>query len=388
MDHTALLNILAEDKAIIAYRPRFSALTDSSLASILLQQMIYWWNKSDCKPFYKFRSECSHKLYKDGDSWCEDLVWNTSEFDGALKVIGTKITKGISKTDVLNTEYPERTPEDTDETYCVKFEQALRCVVIYWTDSNRLTWYQVNETLLGKFLSAIYLDKSQGLRYLKKCVASFTQKNRWAQRTYKESETTQKTTKEIDANASAAQPETPDLKVVKGKFDNPETHHVSQDDTDTRRAEPTFAELRAVTAEALSLTGAAYALQGKYTNFLTGQTEEYTKPKGRRKPEHNGAFYELQITPGMTLDEIGGFDYWLRNNYTGGTPIRKPETLNDYVGRFRADKQHNHYVQQYARKRQLETEQEREELPVAAGAEDVRNYSTQALEMMNGWFKS
>lgn len=208
-DFTAILNTVAEDRQLVTYRPRIVALTDSVLASVLLSQMLYWWMKGGRKPFYKFRQHCKHKDYKPGDSWCEELEWNTTEFDNALRVIGTKIVKGMSKKDMLETDMPTRAEGEGDEDYCKRLETAVSRIVIYWTDSNRVTHYQVNENLLGKLLSAIYLDKSLGVRYLKKCIASVTQKNRRSQDTFSTEttpETNTETTKENAPQSAATEP--------------------------------------------------------------------------------------------------------------------------------------------------------------------------------------
>lgn len=177
LNSAAFLSILAEDKFSVSYRPRFAALTDSALAAILLQQIIHWWKAKDSKPFYKFRAPCQHTKYQEGQSWCEELAWNKYEFDNALKVIGTKITKGISKQTVLETDMPERLENETDEDFAARLSAAVKSIVIYWTDSSRVTWYQVNTDLLGKFVGRIYLDKFYGLRYLVKPKVKFTQKN-------------------------------------------------------------------------------------------------------------------------------------------------------------------------------------------------------------------
>ena len=174
----SLLEIIAEDKYVINYRPKFTALTDSALAAILLQEMIHYWKLKDGGAFYKFRVQCKHTKYREGDSWCETLGFNKHEFDTALKVIGTKIVKGVSKADVLETKYPERKPYQTDKEYYAVFCKALAACVLYWTDSSRITWYLVNEKLLGKFVDRIYLDISQGRRYLKSSILAVSRKER------------------------------------------------------------------------------------------------------------------------------------------------------------------------------------------------------------------
>lgn len=69
----------------IPYRPELRQTAGSITAAILLQQMLYWREKSGDKPFYKFKQPCQHPAYKAGDSWCEELGFTRSEFDTALK---------------------------------------------------------------------------------------------------------------------------------------------------------------------------------------------------------------------------------------------------------------------------------------------------------------
>ena len=155
-------------KHSIPYRPQYNLITGQVTATILLQQIGYWWHITGRKPFYKFRAPCEHEKYREGDSWTEEIGMTIYEFDGALKTIGTKITKGVSKTEAL-----------------------ASSLVIYWTDSDRVTWYQLNEdlfyaavycaynapqllestplpNLLGKLEKSAYLDKLEKSAYLDK----------------------------------------------------------------------------------------------------------------------------------------------------------------------------------------------------------------------------
>lgn len=142
-----IFGLLADDRDIVTYRKKLNKITGSVTATILLQQLIYWAKKSNGKPFYKFRKECKHAHYKPGDSWTEELGFTLSEFDTALSKIGTKITKGVSKFDALKGE-------------------TAKSLVIYWTDSNRMTWYLLNTELLGKLTIPIYLEsKESGFTY-------------------------------------------------------------------------------------------------------------------------------------------------------------------------------------------------------------------------------
>lgn len=133
------LLLLAEDRELITYRKSLNKLTGSVTSTILVQQILFWSKKKNHQPFYKFKAPCSHEKYKEGDSWTEELGFGLSEFDTALKKIGTKITKGTSK----------------ELAFKGKTAQHL---VIYWTDSSRVTWYHLNVNLLRYLVNSIYLD--------------------------------------------------------------------------------------------------------------------------------------------------------------------------------------------------------------------------------------
>ena len=58
---------------VLIYRKDLNAITGGVIGSIMLGQLIYWAAKNDYKPFYKFIQPCGHALYKEGDSWAEEL---------------------------------------------------------------------------------------------------------------------------------------------------------------------------------------------------------------------------------------------------------------------------------------------------------------------------
>ena len=127
-----VLDILADDKNIIAYRPELNKITGSVTATILLQQILYWWHKNGKKKFFKFRAPCKHELYKEGDSWCEELGFTEREFDSALKRIGFKFGKTKNR---------------------IEKNKAL---VFYYKTGDGLTWYDINVGLLAKLINEIY----------------------------------------------------------------------------------------------------------------------------------------------------------------------------------------------------------------------------------------
>jgi len=164
------LNLLGDDSEVIGYRKKFAALTGSVTTAILLGRILHWSKVKGFKPFYKFRQPCNHDLYKSGDSWIEDLEFTPAEFDNALKVIGTKIRKGISRKELEAVTFPVRAEGESDDGYFCRYRDALRHIIIYWTDNAHVTWYQVNGDLLDKFINSIYLTESSGLKHLRRSV--------------------------------------------------------------------------------------------------------------------------------------------------------------------------------------------------------------------------
>ena len=81
----SLLKILALDKEVITYRKELNPITGSITATILLQQFIYWDEKNNHQPFYKFIEPCNNEKYTNGDSWTEELGFSKYEFTSALK---------------------------------------------------------------------------------------------------------------------------------------------------------------------------------------------------------------------------------------------------------------------------------------------------------------
>ena len=69
------------------YFKEFNKITDSVHCSLFLGQLIYWADKNDYKPFYKFRQPCQHELYKEGDSWAEELDFEIRMIDKCIKTL-------------------------------------------------------------------------------------------------------------------------------------------------------------------------------------------------------------------------------------------------------------------------------------------------------------
>jgi hypothetical protein len=87
-------HLLAISRRSIPYLPDLRSAAGSVTASILMQQLDYWFSQ---KPdgFYKFLSPCAHAQYQQGDSWEEELRFSADEFRAAFDRIGVR---HISKT--------------------------------------------------------------------------------------------------------------------------------------------------------------------------------------------------------------------------------------------------------------------------------------------------
>ena len=131
-----LLSFIADDHAVVIYRPRWNTFTGGMAQTVLLQQIVYWWIKNGRRPFYKFARPCAHRLYRPGDSWEEELSVQRREFENARRDVSA------------------RTHGQLDPT----------ALVSYWTDAQRVTWYALNETLLLDRLAALYPPADVGLQ--------------------------------------------------------------------------------------------------------------------------------------------------------------------------------------------------------------------------------
>lgn len=108
-------------------------------AADFLASVTYWYLVMG-KPFYKFnkRPEAETPLYREGDSWLEELGVGRTAFYRARGTVATKNITGSDYNSLL----------DSTDT---------QTLVIYWTtdqDGTRLTWYDLRLDLLCQKLGA------------------------------------------------------------------------------------------------------------------------------------------------------------------------------------------------------------------------------------------
>lgn len=120
------IKIMADEKTVISYRPKFNKHTGSVLATILLQQAAYWWCKMGEQPYYKFKEPCNAPQYRDGESWCEELGFSRREFD----------------------------------TACTMLEE--RGFIHKKTDMSRLTWYTVSQEKISEMMDLVHGSRKGG----------------------------------------------------------------------------------------------------------------------------------------------------------------------------------------------------------------------------------
>lgn len=117
----------AKDR-IIAVSSDLIDLAGDGNAAIFLAQVLFWWKAAGRQKFYKFNSPCDHPLYRQGDSWMEELRFRRAMFCTARKRVATKVR--ISCDDEID----------------VAFGEGV--LIVYGTDEHHLTWYIVNEAVI------------------------------------------------------------------------------------------------------------------------------------------------------------------------------------------------------------------------------------------------
>ena len=133
-----VLEMLSTMRTMV-YRPMLNDGTGSVNATLLLNQILYFWMSNGKKPFYMFMEPAEkNPMYREGASWTEIMGFGSFEFRSALEKIARKSPAG----GVQHTLYAS---EETRP-------------VIFWTDRARLTWYDVDEAALSRLVNRVLLN--------------------------------------------------------------------------------------------------------------------------------------------------------------------------------------------------------------------------------------
>ena len=146
-----IIKLLADDQNIVPYRPPIARIYREHgnrapiNATLFLQQVVYWWAREwpdhpSFTPFYKFNEPSDHSHYKPGDSWVEELQMTRKEFLAARNKVGLKKKWGVPLAQVR---------------YLATTNGKLQ-PVIYWTTTNRLTYYTICIPALFSILKLVY----------------------------------------------------------------------------------------------------------------------------------------------------------------------------------------------------------------------------------------
>lgn len=139
--------IAAFTRKSVSYHPEFRklSLVKSVTSALLLQQLDFWFERYES--FWKFTAPArNHELYKEGDSWIEELGFSKDEFRTAFANIGV-VHK--SKSAFMNAE--EMFMRDGQEYYYAS----------YIDRRHNLTYYVRNDSLLDRELDALCLASAK-----------------------------------------------------------------------------------------------------------------------------------------------------------------------------------------------------------------------------------
>jgi len=145
MNNDTALNVFAAGCKVIPYKPELLQVTNNSITGALLLTQIAYWDGVKGGKFYKFGTPSpTHNKYVTGDSWFEELCFTQKMMTTALKSIGAfKLGK-------------KNKQKYSEEEYQEKINEA---VVVYYTDQDRVTWYELKHENMNKLLEGVYVQK-------------------------------------------------------------------------------------------------------------------------------------------------------------------------------------------------------------------------------------
>lgn len=135
-------------------------MTGSVSATILLRDIWSAYCENQYKPFSRFIAPCNLPGYRKGESWYEYGAYTPSEFDAAIKKIGTKVASAAKARE-------QTLPAYTTVNY------LTRRIVTYWTDSDGQTWWSINIPLLNRLVE---ITNKVGIGRNQKFFFSYTEK--------------------------------------------------------------------------------------------------------------------------------------------------------------------------------------------------------------------
>ena len=121
--NTWKINSFEENSFYIKFYPGIKSSLGCEKATLILGRLEYWFSKKR-NGFYKFIEPCKHPLYKEGDSWAEEIGFPRKVFAKAFDLIGIRYK---SKSDFVHSEdkfqgklYASYHDRKTNKTYFVR----------------------------------------------------------------------------------------------------------------------------------------------------------------------------------------------------------------------------------------------------------------------------
>lgn len=103
----------------------------STNAVLLMQQHEYWFERYP-EGFYKFQQASpKNSLYRDGDSWCEELEFSIDELKGAWLIIGVSHKSPSAYKDAAN---KFLRPDGSEAYYCSVYDRLTHRIRYYRND--------------------------------------------------------------------------------------------------------------------------------------------------------------------------------------------------------------------------------------------------------------
>lgn len=157
----ALVNMAAEDCNLIPVRPLLVKHFGSMNTAAFLTRAMYLFQRSNGEPFYKFTTPCGHELYQEGDSWMEEVGLSAKSLKTVLRKIGFK--QGTTSWKAVATEIAKTTgkPATVEETRREINRRKSEALIVYYTDRDRVTWYELNMKQIAEILTDIYGAKEE-----------------------------------------------------------------------------------------------------------------------------------------------------------------------------------------------------------------------------------
>jgi hypothetical protein len=155
----AMSNMAAEDCRVILISPRLARHFGSASIAAFLTVALQEFKASKGEPFYKFNEPCGHELYREGDSWEEALGLSSRAVKTVLNKIGFKLgpsTRSRIAAEITRVMGREASKEEIQQLFEKRRNEAL---IVYYTDREHVTWYELRMQEVSKLLTAVYGNK-------------------------------------------------------------------------------------------------------------------------------------------------------------------------------------------------------------------------------------